>query len=385
MGFINDPEKLVKLQRQLVVVTLLVLITYFLLQIGAYFADLLRILAMSLLLSYSVINAVDFLEKTVRNRAVAIALVYVVLVGIAVVAGFVVIPAMAFQVTSLVTNTIDKLPEFLQHANDALMPLQQRFHERMLDIKLSDVLTNLAGNLPKPDPTAIVNRITDMAMGTITGVMYTVSISVVTFYFLLDGHRIKEAIIGLFPKKYDPVLHVMSAEMDRSLQAFFKGQIVLGLVMGLVMLIVYVLLKVQYALLLSGFLAICEILPVIGPPIGFAPAVIAVAVHGSVVPGARIVQIIVLTAVFMVLQQVKDSVVGPKYMGNVIGLHPIMIFIAIMIGAKIDGMFGIIIALPVACVLSVLLAHLPLRERSGPGSEAEAVTAQATTSSENTP
>src|SRR5262249_48676410 len=156
-GFFNDPEKLIRLQRQLVVTMLVILITYLLLQIGAYFADLLRILALSLLLSYSVINAVDFLEKKVRNRAVAIAAVYVVLLGIAVVAGFVLIPAMALQVTSLVTSTVDALPELLQKANDALMPLEHRFHEKMMDIKIIDVLSNLASTLPKPDPSAIVN------------------------------------------------------------------------------------------------------------------------------------------------------------------------------------------------------------------------------------
>ncbi|HEY9792040.1 MAG TPA: AI-2E family transporter [Candidatus Obscuribacterales bacterium] len=380
MRFFNDPDNLIKLQRQLVVLTLLILITYSLLQLGVYFADLLRILAMSLLVAYAVINAVDFLEKKLRNRALSIALVYVVLVGIAVVAGFIVIPAMVFQVTSLVTSTVDKLPEFLQQANQALVPLQQRFHEKLPDLKIIDVLSNVISTVPKPDPTAFVNRVSDMAMGTITGVMYMVSISVVTFYFLLDGHRIKEAIIGLFPQKYHSKLHVMAAEMDRSLAAFFKGQIVLGLVMGIVMLIVYVLFQVQYALLLSAFLAICEILPVIGPPIGFFPAIIAVAVHGSALPGARFLQIIILTAVFMVLQQVKDSIVGPKYMGNVIGLHPVMIFIAIMIGARVDGMFGIILALPVASVLSVLVSHL----KNGTTQPEEAVVAPVATSAENT-
>jgi predicted PurR-regulated permease PerM len=142
------------------------------------------------------------------------------------------------------------------------------------------------------------------------------------------------------------------------LQAFFSGQLVLGLVFGFVMLIVYMVLNVQYALLLSIFLAFCEILPVVGPPIGFAPAIIAVAVHGTILPGNAFAQILMLTLIFTVLQQVKDNVIAPRYMGNVIGLHPVLIFIAIMIGARLDGLFGIVIALPAASVINVLATHL---------------------------
>lgn len=367
MGFSTDPSKLLKLQRQLVIVALIIFIVFALMQIGAYFADVLRILCLSLLLSYLVINAVDFLDHRLRNRALAVALVYVCLLGIAVVAGVILLPALFYQVTSLVTTTIDKLPQALQDANNAiLVPLQQRFKEKMIDIKVMDVLTNFVAQLPKPDPSAIASRISDMALGTMTWAMYSISISVVTFYFLLEGHRMKEAVVSLFPKTLHPSLNSMAGEMDRALQAFFRGQIVLGMLFGIVMLGVYVALNVQYALLLSAFLAICEILPVIGPPIGFVPAVVSVAIHGSVLPGAKFMQIILLTAIFMVLQQIKDSVVAPRYMGNVIGMHPVMIFIAIMVGAKLDGVVGIILSIPAACVLSVLFSRLPIGDRGAP-------------------
>jgi predicted PurR-regulated permease PerM len=58
------------------------------------------------------------------------------------------------------------------------------------------------------------------------------------------------------------------------------------------------------------------------------------------------------------VQWLKDNIVAPRYMGNVIGLHPVMIFITIMIGARIDGVSGIVCALPAACVINVLLSHM---------------------------
>ncbi|HIN63887.1 MAG TPA: AI-2E family transporter, partial [Candidatus Obscuribacterales bacterium] len=177
--------------------------------------------------------------------------------------------------------------------------------------------------------------------------------------FLLDGHRIRDSIIKLFPRRIQDRCHTMAQQMDSSLQAFFRGQIVLGLLFGAVMIGVYFALGIHYALILGVFLAVWEIVPVIGPPIGFIPAAIVVAIDGmDTIPVNRFGQILILFAVFNGLQWLKDNLVAPRYIGNVIGLHPVMIFIAIMIGARLDGMLGIIFSLPAACVVNVLFNNL---------------------------
>ncbi len=102
-------------------------------------------------------------------------------------------------------------------------------------------------------------------------------------------------------------------------------------------------------------------MPVVGPPIGILPALFAVGVNGmDNFPVNHILQMLVLLLVFNILQQIKDNVIAPKYIGNVLGIHPILIFIAIMVGARVDGLTGIIFALPVACVINVLINHSPL-------------------------
>ncbi len=357
----NDPDRLLVLQRQLTILALSAVLIAALFFISGFFADILRILSLSFLLSYLLINIVDFLANFLKNRAIAIGVVYIFLLGLATVAAFFLIPAVVYQVNQLVTSTIDRTPEFLQYLARALAPLEARFRAYQIDVKAMDVLTNLVSTLPKPDPTILLNRVTDMAMSTMTWLLYSISIAVVTFYFLLDGHNFKKAIIKLFPQRLRTSLDQMSEDIDQYLLAFFKGQLVLGLAFGLVMLVVYSLLGVEYALLLSLGLGLAEILPVIGPLIGFLPAVISVALHGSNLPGNHLVQILLLSLLFSILQQIKDNVVAPKYIGNVIGLHPVMIFIAIMIGAKVDGLLGIIVSLPAACIINVALNHLALR------------------------
>lgn len=358
----NEFDKLGMIQRRLTIVVLSLVAVLLVVQLGFYFADILRILAFSVLFSYLFINVVDWLEKVVRNRALAIFLVYVVLSVVTVISIILVFPAVIYQVSQLVDNTFNQLPQIIQYMVHALGPLENRLHAAQIQVSAIDILTNFASNVPKPDPSQIIGRMTDVAMSTMTWLFYALSIVVVSFYFLLDGHRIKEGIIRAFPEKHYVLLTVLAADIDLTLQAFFRGQIVLGLLFGAFMICVFLGLGVHYALLLGVILGIWEIVPVIGPTLGFIPALISVGVGGmDLVPVSRFWQLVIVIAVFNVLQWLKDNFVAPRYIGNVIGLHPVMIFIAIMLGARLDGMSGVICSLPVACVINVLISHYSAR------------------------
>lgn len=361
----RNPDRLLILQRQLVIVILSLLLCWMIFTVSFFFADILRILGISILLAYLGIALVDFLQKYLRDRRASVIVVFVLLISFLIVSALLVVPAVVMQVTQLVQTTFDMIPGTLHSITNLLTPLEEKFKAYQIPIKVVDILNNVIEGMPKPDPSAILYRVTDVAMSTATWLFYWVSISVVTFYFLLEGNSLTEALIKLSPRENQPFVAAFARDADRSLQSFFRGQIILGIAFGIVMLAIYLALKVEYALLLGIFLGFMEILPVIGPPIGFIPAAVAVAIHGCLLPGNKLVQILILTLIFGILQQLKDNVIAPKYIGNVIGLHPILIFIAIMVGARLDGTLGIIFALPAACVLNVLFTHLRMAWSDG--------------------
>ncbi|HEY9784918.1 MAG TPA: AI-2E family transporter [Candidatus Obscuribacterales bacterium] len=367
---LKSAEKLARLtilQKQLTVAVLALAVFYLLTQVSIFFADILRILGISLLLAYLFIGVVDWLSRYVRSRALSIFLVYVFLAAITIIGAILVLPAMVYQITQLVNSVFEQIPQIIDWLVKAVQPLEQRLHAAKIDVKAMDILSTFAANLPKPDANQILSRMSDVAMSTMTWTMYGLSVLVVSFYFLLDGHHIRDQIISLFPKKHQPRLSLMSEQVDASLQAFFRGQIVLGLCFGALMFFVYFFLGVNYALLLGVVLGVWEIVPVIGPPIGFLPALIVVAIDGmSNVPLNRLSQIIILFLVFNGLQWLKDNLAAPRYIGNVIGLHPVTIFLAIMIGARIDGMLGIIFSLPAACVVNVMITNLLANDSAQP-------------------
>lgn len=216
----NKPDRLQILQRQLVVLVLTLVAVALLFQLGFYFADILRILAFSILFSYLFINVVDWLEQFLHNRAAAILVVYLV-VAIAMIIGLVlVVPAVVYQISQLINTTFNQFPQIIQSIVTALRPLENRLHAASIQVSAIDILTNFAANLPKPDPAALIARMTDVAMSTMTWLFYFLSIVVTAFYFLLDGHKIKESVIRTFPSRYYIHLSLLATDIDLTVQAF---------------------------------------------------------------------------------------------------------------------------------------------------------------------
>ncbi len=352
----DTQDRLAGVQRRMVILFLVLACLYLALQVAGYFADIIRILGISLLLSYLFINAVDWLEKPLGNRAGAIFVVYLTGAIVTTIGIIVIVPASVYQITQFVDTTFNQIPELSKYITATLVPLvEEKLHAYKIPLKAIDVINTFLTSIPRPDPSIIFSRMSDVAMSTMTWLLYGLSIVILSFYFLLDGVRMRTSMIGLFPAKYQETMTRVVQDIDLSLQAFFRGQIVLGLLFGLFMFLVYMALGVKYALVSALFLAAWEIVPVIGPPIGFIPAFITVAVHGlDHLQLARVAELILVTVVFNLMQWLKDNLIAPRYIGNVIGLHPVVIFIAIMIGARLDGMLGIIFALPVACALNVI-------------------------------
>lgn len=128
---------------------------------------------------------------------------------------------------------------------------------------------------------------------------------------------------------------------------------------ALVMLAIYLALGVPFALVLALILAFFEVIPVIGPPMGFIPVIFVVALNGlDNIHIERIWQVVLLLIVINVAQWLKDNVVAPRYIGNAVGLHPVIIFLAILIGSKLDGLLGVIFAIPAASAINVIGSYL---------------------------
>lgn len=361
-------EKVVSLellQRRLTIALLSVLLIIAVIYLFYFFADVFRILGISILLSYMFINPVDWLSRRLKNRAASIVIIYGVCLTLAVIAFLIVVPSMVYQINLFFSNTFKQVPHLVETFLRSLTPLDERLAAAKIQIRAIDMISKMAQGLPSIDSSAFVGRMSEMAMMTTTWALYGLSIMVLSFYFLLDGHAMKNRLIERLPSRIHDLLNSMAHEIDLNLQSFFRGQIVMGFAFGLVMMGIYFLLGVQYALVLGLVLAVWEIVPVVGPLLGFLPAALVVLVNGMEnVPLERLWQFLIILVVFNVGQWIKDNLVAPRYIGNKVGLHPVTIFLAIMIGARLDGILGIIFAIPMASVVNVIYQQLLFDHRN---------------------
>src|SRR5207247_8423288 len=137
---------------------------------------------------------------------------------------------------------------------------------------------------------------------------------------------------------------------DRSFGGFIRGSLILGVIYGVATLAILVALGVPFAGVLAVLSGLTMIIPFFGPIIAEVP-VLAVALLGA--PDVFL-WVLILT---LALQQIVLNVLGPRVMSNAIGIHPIFVFLALLLGSRIAGFWGVFLAVPVAGIFNTFLRY----------------------------
>ena len=179
-------------------------------------------------------------------------------------------------------------------------------------------------------------------------------VPVVFFYLLRDWGTLVARVHELLPRTLEPTLTRLARESEAVLGAFFKGQLLVMLGLG-----------IYYALGLS-LVAQLSLGPLIGllaglvsfvPYLGFITGLIVALIAGAVQYGDWL-HIVLVLVVFGVGQPLEGYVLVPRLVGNKIGLHPVAVMFAVLAGAQLFGFFGVLMALPAAAVAVVLLRYV---------------------------
>lgn len=206
-------------------------------------------------------------------------------------------------------------------------------------LNLGDVLTTSAGGF-------------FATTKTLFGSIFTVFlVFVVSFYLVVNRSGLVAFIRSVTPTEHQPYIIGLVERAQRKIALWAGAQLVLGLVVGVLSYLGLWGLGVNHALalaLLAGFL---EVIPVIGPIIAAIPAVLVGFTQSSLIG-------LLVLLLYVVIQQVENHALVPVIMRRVVGLNPLITIIAILIGAKLAGFLGILLAVPVATMLAVFLADI---------------------------
>lgn len=181
-----------------------------------------------------------------------------------------------------------------------------------------------------------------------------VLIPIIAFYFLLDWQRMLVQMRRLIPRPYEKTTVQIVKECHSVLGAFVKGQFLVMILLGIVYAVGLQLIGLEVGLIIGMVAGLSSIIPYLGFAVGIISAVIAAFFQF----GLDWVHLALVGVVFMVGQVVEGYILQPFLLGDKIGLSPVAVVFAVLAGAQLGGILGMLIALPVAAIIVVLLKHV---------------------------
>jgi predicted PurR-regulated permease PerM len=287
--------------------------------------DILFLLFIAFLLATALYPLVVLLEKIRIPRLLAILIVYAVIFGVFGIFVVSSIPTLVTQTTKLVEELPAVVAKVLPYWN----------------INLTAVVTQLA---------PLGENVVNFTVGIFSNIITTVMVLVFTFYFLLERRRIKKIIADTFGEPIaDRSITILRA-IELRLGAWVRGELILMISIGLVVYIGLMILHVDFALPIAIVSGVLEIIPNIGPIISAIPAVLI----GLSMSPLVALSVIVL---YVIVHQVEGNIVVPIIMKQSVGLSPLVSILALLIGGRLAGVTGAVVAVPVLLVCQVLIQY----------------------------
>ncbi len=187
--------------------------------------------------------------------------------------------------------------------------------------------------------------------GFIEGILTVFLVLVLAFYLVVEEDAARSFFRSFAPMEYQPYLTQAMAKIQEKLGFWLRGQLVLAFIIFCAVYVGLLALGVPYALLLAVIAGVCEIVPYIGPIFALVPAAIVGFAQAPILG-------LLVVILYATIQQVENHFLVPQVMRKVAGLNPLVCIIALMVGLKLAGPIGAILAIPCAIMLVVLLEDL---------------------------
>ncbi|PLZ06181.1 AI-2E family transporter [Fischerella thermalis] len=299
----------------------------------SYFQHPITIFSIATILAFLLNYPVKFFERARISRAQAVIIVLLLTLTLLVILGVTLVPMVIEQTNQL----LDKIPDWLISSQDNLEQLQIWAKKRRLPLNFSVINQQINANIQ-----ILVQQIPSGAVGfagtLLSGVLNVVLVVVLAFYMLLYGDRVWYALVNLLPSQ---IRVPFTTSLRLNFQNFFLIQLLLGLFMVVSLTPIFLILKVPFALVFAIFIGVSELIPFVGATLGIGTVTILLLLQNW-----WLAMQVAIAAI--VMQQVKDNLLGPKLLGDFIGINPIWIFVSILMGFEIAGFLGSLLAVPIA-------------------------------------
>ncbi|MGD2048278.1 MAG: AI-2E family transporter [Chloroflexota bacterium] len=315
---------------------------------------------MSFVLAYILIPAVDMVQKrTNLSRGLSTAIIYLLIVALLIAIPVTTIPQLIEQGNTLIGIT----PTYIEQLGEALgqplviggitIPLNQLPFESLYEA--------LSNNL-----ISIVQAIGPQGLrffgATLSTVGWILIVLVLSYYMVKDYRFLWDSIVDLAPDDYHNEIQRLGIEASSIWNAFLRGELILGIIIGIATFIVTLMIGLPNAFFLGLLAGILEFIPNIGPILASIPAVILALTQsesswlGNIVGPFWFAVIVLL--IYGLIQRLENAYLLPRIVGYRLNLHPLVVLIGAIIGASVAGVFGILLAAPLLATARLILSYI---------------------------
>ena len=306
-------------------------------------------------LSYILISVVDQLELWVKNRILAVLLLFIIFF-VFVISGFLFLMPPIIEEFNALSNS---LPQYIVN--------MQTWFNRNIAIVLTenpylsqfDYLTNFQNTI-QPFILKTIQKIPNFFVSTFSFFSYFLFILLLMFFFLLQGHSMMKGFLRFIPNRFFEMVVHLFISIGEQISNYIRGILIESVVISTLTIGMLFLLGADYAILLGIFAGIFNAIPYIGPVIAAIPAILIFYFKMKTIHAA-----VIITLGFLFIQSMDSFIIKPIIFSQSVNLHPLVVFVGLIVGGILGGIWGLVLAVPIMgsikvsyrIINSVLLFH----------------------------
>lgn len=315
------------------------------------FGGILAPVLASVVMAYLLEAPVTKMERWGIPRLIAASVVYVVFVVLCLLFVFVLIPELSRQITGLLQTA----PDMVQQGQALLLSLPERYPESFTEAQAQEWVAKFGAEIQE-GLQALASSWVKLGVGATYAMVYMVLIPFLVFFMLKDKAMIVAWFQGFLPEDYS-LVRVVWADVDKQMGNYVRGKAIEILVIGSVSCVSFILLGLNYAMLLGVLVGLSVLVPYVGATVVTLP-VLAVA-YLQWGPDGNFMWVFFT---YGIIQAVDGNLLVPLLFSEVVNLHPIAIIVAVLFFGGIWGFWGVFFAIPLATLVQAVIKAWPRKE-----------------------
>ncbi|MBI3304728.1 AI-2E family transporter [Candidatus Parcubacteria bacterium] len=302
--------------------------------------EIVEILVFAIIIAAGVNAPVSWLQRRGLPRTAGVVLVYLVFFALLGFVVYLVVPPLAEEVQALAA----RFPAALEKGFGNLAPVSGQQLENLLKLFGERLAQTSQGVL------AATSRV----VGGVASALITLVLSI---YLAVRERGIEEFLRLITPASQEAYVISLWGRVHRKLGLWIQGQLLLGLIVGLLTYVGLYLLGVPYTLTLAILMGILELVPIVGPILGAIPGILVAFFISPFLAVAT-------AALYVFVQQLENHLLVPLVTKKIVGVNPIVVILALLVGAKLGGIPGMILAVPLAAALAEYFEDVTSRRKA---------------------